>query len=317
MLGVFTFQLICVIVFFSVIIASITSHLFHGSYTWQYNRPAFYLGQKLFMRIEYALMKVYLKIGSGWLVKHSTFFRKMLSHFISRVGTGEVYTLEECYKIIDALYEDHPHVYVGLRICPCRQARSLYDKHGSNVTDLTFIFSDTPGKKKQMDFTTFISLSEAKRLLKKFDNEGLIHTMFGYCARYMDGSISLAICNCKSNVCIPLDLKLKNDFFHFHDPHNLAIVNQKKCLGVENCGKCLEVCQFDARVKDPSNGKIKIIDDKCFGCGLCLNRCPEKANKIRFLPENKMYFYPNLFTDIKKQHKKLPIEKHPIRLPST
>lgn len=57
--------------------------------------------------------------------------------------------------------------------------------------------------------------------------------------------------------------------FQYHKPHNLAIIDQDKCKGVEECGDCIPFCNFDARVVD-GNGKIKIINDKCMGCGLCL-----------------------------------------------
>ncbi|MHA1291539.1 MAG: ATP-binding protein [Promethearchaeota archaeon] len=271
------------------------------------------------MRIEWAVMKVAYKIGSGWLARHSKFFRMMFAKMISLFGDGEVYTIDECYKILDILYRHHPHVYVGMRICCCRQAMEYYDKDISNITDLTFIFSKTPGVKKHFDFTKFISLEEAKRLLKKFDDEGFVHTMFGACARYIDGSINLSICNCsrrrnnKGNGCIPMTLKEEYNTFIYHKPHNIAIIDQNKCIGVYDCGKCIEYCNFDARVIDINNGKIKILNNKCQGCGLCLTHCPEGANSIKFLPENKIYFYRRLFKNIIRQHKRLPEKEHPRR----
>jgi len=240
---------------------------------------------------------------------------------ISIIGDGEVYTLEECYKIIDILYKNYPYVYVGMRICCCRQAMQYYDKDMSNITDLTFVYSEKPGIKKRMEFTKFISLEEAKRLLKKFDHEGFVHTMFGACARFIDGSINLSICNCsrrrngRGNGCVPMALCMDYDAYEYHKPHNLAIIDQNKCTGVKDCGECIPYCNYDARVVDPSNGKIKIINNKCLGCGLCLSHCPEGANTIKFLPENKTWFYQNMFRNIRKYYKKIPEERRPQRIP--
>jgi len=42
-----------------------------------------------------------------------------------------------------------------------------------------------------------------------------------------------------------------------------------------------------------------------------------RSNTLKFLPENKVQFYQNLFKNIRKKYKKLPPEKHPkIRVES-
>ena len=63
-------------------------------------------------------------------------------------------------------------------------------------------------------------------------------------------------------------------------------INQNKCIG---CGKCVNVCPIRAiSIKD---GKAVINQNKCIHCGKCLNVCPQEA--IRPNSEN-----PNL-----KKHK--------------
>ena len=292
---------------FIIILLNSSVHLFHSNYKWKYNRPIAYILHRFYMRIEWAVMKVALKIGNSWLLRHSKFLRQLIKTILFRYTNGEVYTLKECHEILDSLYKDYPHVYVGMRICPCRQTRNIYDKHISNVTDLTFVFSKIPGTKKRMRYIKFISLEEAKKLLQKFDNEGFVHMMFGACARYVDGSLGLTLCNCKRGICVPMELKLECDCFEYNKPHNLAIVNQDKCKGVDECGKCIEYCYFDARMIDKNTGKIKVIDNNCYGCGLCISHCPQGANTLKFLPENRIYVYENLFKDIRQNAKKRKI----------
>ena len=298
------------IIVFSIFLASIASHLLRGSYVWQVTKPHFKLIQRGMMKNEYLTMRMLDKLSKVKLIRRSRFIQLFIVKILSSLIQCEVYTLDECLKLMDSIYREYSNVYVGIRICPCRQARGLYDKNGlPNITDLTFVYSKTPGVKKDVKYMKFISLNQAKDLLRKFDKMGLCHTMYGNCGNIIDGSFSLAICNCKRDVCIPLDVAIDLDLTKalYINPHNLAIIDQKKCKGADKCGKCLEVCGFDARIIDKSNGKIKIINDKCWGCGLCANHCPEGANKIKFLPENKLNFYQNLFKNIQEQH--LSIEK--------
>jgi len=50
-----------------------------------------------------------------------------------------------------------------------------------------------------------------------------------------------------------------------------------------NCGKCHEICRFDAVTKDESKQPSYFIDHiACEGCGVCSYFCPEKA--IEFAP---------------------------------
>ena len=53
----------------------------------------------------------------------------------------------------------------------------------------------------------------------------------------------------------------------------VALVNEDKCIG---CGTCIEVCPFKAVEKDEI-GVAKINTALCKGCGVCAASCPEKA----------------------------------------
>lgn len=293
----------CIVVF-----VSSNGHLFHSQYIWEYCKPVAYLLQRVYMRIEWAVMRVAHKLLNTWLFQHSRFVRMLFGRVLTTVANGEVYTLNEINNILDILYRNYPNVYVGIRICCCRQALGNYDNDISNITDFTFIFSKIPGKKKRMQYTKFISLDEAKRLLRKFDREGFVHITYGGCARYIDGTVGLTICNCMKrrngvgNACIPMQFHEQEAFF-YHKPHNIAIIDQDKCKGVEECGKCIDLCNFDARVIDSNNGKIKIIREKCLGCALCLHHCPGRANRLVFLPKSKVHFYESIFKDLQRKYK--------------
>jgi NAD-dependent dihydropyrimidine dehydrogenase PreA subunit len=57
----------------------------------------------------------------------------------------------------------------------------------------------------------------------------------------------------------------------------MIIINQEKCDG---CGNCIEVCPFN--VLEIKNGKVKVKSSKkCKGCEACACACPNNAIKIK------------------------------------
>ena len=79
------------------------------------------------------------------------------------------------------------------------------------------------------------------------------------------------ICFCCDNCCSYLT-EIGNeqcDKGKLIESTNLAI-----CM---NCGNCEDVCHFGARVLD---GELKIDREKCYGCGLCVDACPEHCIKM-------------------------------------
>ena len=76
------------------------------------------------------------------------------------------------------------------------------------------------------------------------------------------------------------DFKISEDFYS----GELAKINQDECI---NCGKCADVCRFDA---------IPIINDQyivdslnCEGCGYCARVCPTDAITNEILNVGKSY----------------------------
>jgi len=53
-----------------------------------------------------------------------------------------------------------------------------------------------------------------------------------------------------------------------------AIIREDACTG---CGKCYEVCRFDAVSKDGNRNIFSIDKVACDGCGVCVHFCPAQA----------------------------------------
>lgn len=62
---------------------------------------------------------------------------------------------------------------------------------------------------------------------------------------------------------------------------NEAIINSDSCTG---CGKCAQLCRFDAISRNESTGKYFVESVSCEGCGVCVDNCP--VNAIDF-PESR------------------------------
>lgn len=64
------------------------------------------------------------------------------------------------------------------------------------------------------------------------------------------------------------DVKKSSDFISGH----IAVIDPEKCT---DCGKCEELCRFDAVKR--SGDTFEIEESLCEGCGVCVNFCPAKA----------------------------------------
>ncbi|MBO4312382.1 MAG: CoB--CoM heterodisulfide reductase iron-sulfur subunit A family protein [Desulfovibrionaceae bacterium] len=70
------------------------------------------------------------------------------------------------------------------------------------------------------------------------------------------------------------------------DPQ-ISNVNIKRCVG---CGKCVDVCPFQAITKENIRGEIKaqVIEAVCQGCGLCAATCPQGAIQLSHFTDNQI-----------------------------
>ncbi|MCP4672863.1 MAG: P-loop NTPase [Desulfobacula sp.] len=81
---------------------------------------------------------------------------------------------------------------------------------------------------------------------------------------------NMVLCDCDVDAA-DLHLILKPDFNTTSDfkGGNEAVINQDKCT---ECGRCIEVCRFDAVSND-----FQVDPIECEGCGVCVDLCPEQA----------------------------------------
>ncbi|CUV66528.1 Cobyrinic acid ac-diamide synthase [Sulfurovum sp. enrichment culture clone C5] len=89
---------------------------------------------------------------------------------------------------------------------------------------------------------------------------------------YLEGS-NAVVADCdvdaaNMHILLDADFAKQEDFFS----GELAIIDEEKCT---NCGKCEEVCRFDAI--ELKNGQYVVDKISCEGCWYCSRVCPKDA----------------------------------------
>jgi heterodisulfide reductase subunit A-like polyferredoxin len=115
---------------------------------------------------------------------------------------------------------------------------------------------------------------EAKRIIRKFDQDGLVHSIW-------TGTTPLVIglCNCDRDCGAYRAYIMNRGRPTFFRAEYLCEVDPELCTG---CKSCLKQCQFGAQFYSHLNAKVHIDPTRCFGCGVCMAACPIGA--IRLLP---------------------------------
>jgi len=130
-----------------------------------------------------------------------------------------------------------------------------------------------------------LTKEEALKLVRWADKKGLMHTAD---SEWRERGLH-AICNCCACDCYPFraaqEMGTKGVWpkSHYIVDHHMELCNQ--------CGACVKRCHFGAFYHDGSiveiDGKSKkgvAVDlDKCWGCGLCANSCPQGAISMKSL----------------------------------
>jgi NAD-dependent dihydropyrimidine dehydrogenase PreA subunit len=115
---------------------------------------------------------------------------------------------------------------------------------------------------------------EALKIIRKFDEEGLIHSVWTGMTPYVVG-----VCNCDHDCGAYKWYIEKNGRPSFFRAEYICQVDWDRCIG---CKECMSQCQFGAQFYSSANEKVYISPEKCFGCGVCRAGCAQDA--IQLIP---------------------------------
>jgi ferredoxin len=181
----------------------------------------------------------------------------------------EVLATEHAIELVDSVE------FISLFNCACRHATRLAGEGCGRSEETCMHFGDLAKYFTERGFAKRITKEQAKAILKKTDEEGLIHLTIN------TDEGSFAICSCCSCCCVQLKGLSK-----LHKPGSVATsrffayVDPDLCTAV---GACEDRCHFDA-MKIRENGIASADIEKCIGCGLCVSACPHEAISLKERP---------------------------------
>jgi len=203
------------------------------------------------------------------------FFTWRTERWMKRIHYGQIVPVED----IEAIFEIANSI---VRIpCVCRKA--ILGKSPAfcmAISTIPILFDSvkkmfiTAGKDAPLFNGPEVSSVEkltkegAVALLRDFEKDGLVHSVWTFKTPFIGG-----ICNCDRSGCLAMKA-FEGGINCFFRAEYIAEVDPDLCKG---CRSCVKQCQFGAMYFDPTNRKVLIEKEKCFGCGICRALCAHNA----------------------------------------
>lgn len=194
------------------------------------------------------------------LTPEQVLHRRKIVHF------GQVLPLEDVYKVLD-IVDSITRWPCGCRYATTGMANMRYC-FGFGLDPLG-ILGKYPDAASSLEV---LEKDEAKGLFRKYDEEGLFHSIWTGVTPYIIG-----LCNCDRD-CGSYRQSIENAGSQtFFRAEYICEVDWDLCNG---CKACMSQCQFGAQFYSSGLGKIFISAERCYGCGVCRSACPMDAIKL-------------------------------------
>lgn len=186
----------------------------------------------------------------------------------------------ETYEKVSEIIENSTRFAVA--DCICRKEAKMLGHGCDKLMEGCMMFDMAADYYIENGFGREITKDEARQVLKKAEEDGLVHHSSNHLGK------KIFICNCCGCCCKALaHIKKYNHPDAIAKSNYYAVVNEGECSA---CETCLDRCQV---------GAIKIVDDAavvrreaCIGCGLCVSTCPAEAISMKHkAPDEKVYIY--------------------------
>jgi len=175
---------------------------------------------------------------------------------------------------------------IAIAPCVCRTTKRLTGEECDKPVENCFSFGSHAEYYVENGMGRFITIDEAKEIVKKNEEAGLVMQPFN--SQKIGG-----MCSCCGDCCGVLrSLKMHPRPAEMVQSNYFARVDEDECTG---CETCLERCQMDAI--DVVDGIAGINLERCIGCGLCVTTCPVDAIELAKKPEDQLYEPPKSGAD--------------------
>jgi len=175
--------------------------------------------------------------------------------------------------------------YIAVMDCPCRLSREAPCEPVNvciAVGRTTAQFWIEHGERLH---ARKISQEEALGIIKSERDKGRITTAW---FKVATGARTGVLCSCCKCCCGGLEgMRLMQSIKGAEKLTNIipsGYAVERRADACEGCGRCAEVCMFDAAEADDT-GKLIYHKERCMGCGLCVDHCPREARSLYHDPE--------------------------------
>ncbi len=164
--------------------------------------------------------------------------------------------------------------YIAVGHCFCRHHKDLLGTpcKQTGMRENCFTFGKSARYTTEQGFARLIDKNEALKILKKSEEAGLVHKAFHPHEDITKAETS--ICNCCEDCCATFELWREGVLPMMNWTNYLSKIDNEKCTG---CGTCVEKCPTKAiHFNDDKNIAVRNAE-WCIGCGVCAHFCPENA----------------------------------------
>ena len=156
--------------------------------------------------------------------------------------------------------------------CPCRVAARLKGKGCDHPLEVCLKYDELAEYVIERGLGREVSKEETLKIMRQAEAAGLVHMV--------DNAMDEVkhTCNCCGCSCFILGnlkrRKIPRDVMMA--TYYVRYTDEDKCTG---CGTCVEWCPVEALSID---GDHPVVEDNwCVGCGACITRCPNSAAKLK------------------------------------
>jgi ferredoxin len=189
--------------------------------------------------------------------------QKSFEKYEASMYGGQIIPLDDVLTVMELC--ENP----ALLPCPCREIVGKEKYYCLNFGLIPELYEKANPDRSIEE----ISVNKGKRLLKKWNKEGFYHLILWNKLPY-----ATTVCNCTGVYCTAFKSRQMHDYQKsFLKGEYIARVDLDKCKG---CKKCLVRCQFGAITFNVDDKKALVNITQCFGCGLCVSVCKERALEL-------------------------------------
>jgi ferredoxin len=162
--------------------------------------------------------------------------------------------------------------HIGIGTCYCRHKMSHLGKECNAPMEICMSFNYTAASLIKHSYARSVSATECLKLLETAYAHNLVQL-----GENNQRQVNF-ICNCCGCCCEAMIAARKFGILQpVHTTNFLPQISDDKCNG---CGKCVNVCPVEAMTLVSTNNplkpkmkKAKLLEDICLGCGVCVHSC--------------------------------------------